>query len=66
MLCKIVLLLVTIQTINCNVIAGGVQCGRYGTKCVPEMILVAKIKSLIVNKNKLKKKKTVEHECQHF
>lgn len=55
MLCKIALLLVTIQTINCNVIAGGVQCGRYGTKCVVEMILVAKIKSLIVNIKKRKK-----------
>jgi len=48
-------LLVTIHTINCNVIAGGVHCGRYGTKCVPEMILVAKIKSLIVNKKEKEK-----------
>ena len=52
----------TIQTVV-TVFTGGIHCARFGTKCLPEMILIAKIKRLLVNK---KTWKTVERECQHF
>lgn len=48
----------------------GIHRAKFGTKCLPGMILIAKIKSLLVNKKRKKiiinNQKSVEHGCQHF
>lgn len=44
----------TIQTIV-TLFTGGKHCAKFGTKCLPEMILIAQIKSLLVNKKKTRK-----------